>query len=99
MRKERVLLEDGVDGAFERWQQGERLAVHEDLAAGGMFEPGDHPEGGGLSGARGAEQSQELAGCDFERDVVDRGEPGAEALGDGSEFEDGGVMGSERVKW
>ena len=45
------------------------------------LEAGDHPQQGGLAAARRAEEADELALLDGERDVVERGER-AEALGD-----------------
>ncbi len=50
------------------------------IAVGRILEPGDHPQRGRLAAARRAEQHEELAVGDLERQVVDRDDV-AEALG------------------
>ena len=51
VREERVVLEDRVDVAPVRRDAGHRLAGEVDLAAGGLLEARDHPQGGGLAAA------------------------------------------------
>ena len=60
---------------------GERLAVERERAGVGRAEAADERHRGGLAGAVGAEQAEELAAGDVERHAVERGER-AEALGD-----------------
>src|SRR5882757_10124481 len=50
---------------------GDLLAQHGDLAAGCGQHAGDQVEGGALAGAVRADQRDDLAGVDVERDVVD----------------------------
>ena len=56
-----------------------RLLEHEsdpsspvDRAGGGLVEPGDEVEEGGLAASRRADEADELAGCDVEVDAVER---------------------------
>ena len=44
--------------------------------------PADHPKGGRLAAAGGADEHQELARLDLEAEVVDRQHAAGEALGD-----------------
>jgi hypothetical protein len=69
--EQRVLLEDHVDVALERWDADHVAAVEEDLAAGRLLEAGDHPQGGGLAAARGAEHREELTLGDAEVHLLD----------------------------
>ena len=62
------------------------LAVDEDLAAGDLLEPGDHPQQRGLSAAGRADEDDELAVLDVEVDAVDDLDR-AEALDDAAELE------------
>src|SRR5262245_52381863 len=70
--EERVTLEDGVDRALVGRRLGHIDAVEQDLTVGGLLEPGEHAQRGGLAAARGAEQGEELARLDLEVDAVDR---------------------------
>jgi hypothetical protein len=72
MREEGVVLEDRVDVAFERRQVvgGDPRERHG--ATIGALEAGDEAQAGGLAGARGAEEGEELPLLDPEADVVDR---------------------------
>jgi hypothetical protein len=70
--EERVLLEDHVDVAPERRDADHVTAVEEDLAGGRLLEAGDHPQGGRLAAARGAQQREELALGDPQVDALDR---------------------------
>jgi len=53
---------------------GQVGAQYADLAAGGCEQAGEHLDGGGLAGAVGAEEAEELARVDGEVDVIDGGE-------------------------
>src|SRR2546430_4931730 len=52
---------------------GHRAAFHEDLARGGVLEPGEHLEDRGLAAAAGAEEAEELAGFDLDGEVLEIG--------------------------
>ena len=52
-------------------RRGDVLAVEEDLAVVGRDLAGGHAEAGGLAGAVGPEQADDLAGVDLELDAVD----------------------------
>ena len=71
VRKEGVVLEDGVHVALVGRQARHVDAVQQHLALGRELEPGDHPQGRGLPGARRAEHGEELAVSDIEADSVD----------------------------
>ena len=45
-----------------------------DFAGGGLFQSGDHPHGGGLAAARGAEKNHEFLVPDFEINGIDADE-------------------------
>ena len=70
--EERVVLEDHVDRALVRRIGGHVAAAQEDRPAGRELEPADHPQRRRLAAARRAEQREELAAADLERDAVDR---------------------------
>ena len=71
VREQRVVLEHRGEVALERRQRGHVLAVELDRALGGLLEPADQPEHGGLAGAGGTEHREELALRDLEVDAVD----------------------------
>ena len=72
MRKERIVLEDGVDIApIGRHALG-GLAENLDMAAGRLLEAGDQAQAGRLARARRPEHGEELAVGDVERDIIDR---------------------------
>jgi hypothetical protein len=79
--KERVLLEHHVDRAPVGRHARHVLPLQNDAARVRHLEPGDHPQGGRLAATARAEQREELALGDRERDVVDRPDP-VEALAD-----------------
>ena len=81
------MLKHRVDVALERRERRDRRARHQDLARGRRLEAGDHPERRGLARAGGAEQRQELARRDVQRQVVDRCEV-AEPLREVVQLED-----------
>ena len=64
------------------------VALVADLALGGDVEAGEAVEEGGLAGAVGADEADDLAAVDGEVDVAYGGEA-AEAHGDAAGFEDG----------
>jgi hypothetical protein len=87
VREQADLLDDVADAAPQlgRVDRGHVASVDDDVAAGGLDHPVDHPQGGGLAAARGADQDREVTLGHLEGDVVDgRGAIG-EALGDGFE--------------
>ena len=88
VRKERVVLEHHADLAAMGRQPGHVHAVDPDRAGVGRLEPGDQVQGGRLAAARGAEERQELARLDRERQLVDR-RHGAESLREAQELEAG----------
>ena len=70
--EQRVALEDHAGVALPRRQQGDVAAAELHLARGRLDEARDHAQGRGLAAARGAEQHQEFAIGDRQRDVLDR---------------------------
>ena len=86
VREQRVALEHQAGVALPRRQRGD-VALAEPHAAGGRLdEAGDDAQGRGLAAAGGAEQHQELAVGDVERNVVD-GLEVAVALGDAGQLQ------------
>ena len=71
VRVERVGLEDHGDVPAARSEVGHVAVADPDLAAGHVLEARDHPQQGRLAAARGADEHEELAVGDLERDVVD----------------------------
>src|SRR5208282_4789026 len=57
---------------FRGAEAGDVLSVEPDLAAGGAIEASDEIDHGALAGTRGAHHRDPLAGCDRERNVVER---------------------------
>ena len=84
VRVERVALEDHGDVAVLGVDVVDDPLADGDGAAGDLLEPGHHAQGGRLAAARRAEEHQELAVGDVQRQVVDRGGV-TEALGDAVE--------------
>ena len=74
VREERVALEDGVGRALVGGEPGDVGAVDLDRAGGGLLEPGDHAQGGGLPAARRAEHREELPLGDVEIHLAHRDE-------------------------
>ena len=72
MRDERGGLDERPDPAEQRATRPNRLPEEARVAGGGMDQPEQHPERGGLPGAVRAEQSADLALLDAEAEVVDR---------------------------
>ncbi|CAM2138117.1 hypothetical protein PT2222_100127 [Paraburkholderia tropica] len=81
MRKERIRLEHHVDRTAIGRQRREVLAIDEDLARGGRFQPGEHAQQRGLAAARTAEQREQFILRDVQADVV-HGDAVAELLDD-----------------
>src|SRR5205814_3720206 len=71
VRIERVALEDHGDATLARGKVVDDAAADEDVAGGRLLEAGDHAQEGGFSGARGAEEDEELALPALQVDVVD----------------------------
>ena len=90
MREERVVLEHHADLAPVRRPRRHVRAVDPDRPVVRRLEPGDQVEHRRLAAARRAEEGQELAGLDLEREAVD-GRDRAEPLGETDEAEAGAV--------
>jgi hypothetical protein len=78
---------DGLEGAADaqarnrvRRLAGDRLAVKDDLAFAGRVDAGDEVKNGGLAGAVGANQADQLAGVQLQLKIVD-GAQTAEVVG------------------
>ncbi len=70
MRKDRIGLEHHVGGP-QMWRYLiHGLAVHDDGAAVGRLEAGDHPQQGGLAAARWAQQREEFAALHLQADSI-----------------------------
>ena len=85
VREQRIALENGMHGPFLGRNSGQRFAVEEQGARVGFVETGDHAQQRRLAAARRAEQGEELAGFDRQRDVIDCLEV-AEAAGNVADF-------------
>ena len=72
VRKERVVLEDGVDRPLVGRASRHVPARDEEAPFVGRFEPGEQPQERRLAAARGTEERQELAGLHLERHAVER---------------------------
>ena len=70
MRKERVALKDRVDGAALRRQRGDVPAVQQHRALVRRFQAGDNAQGRRLAAAGRAQQRDELAPGDVQRDIA-----------------------------
>ena len=73
VRKERIVLEDGVDVAVERGKAGDVPALQQNGSDARELEARDHPQHRGLAGARRSEHREELAFRDVEVDARHRG--------------------------
>ena len=72
VRKQGVILEHGADVALIRLALIDDLAVEQDVAGGGLLEAGDQAQRGGLAASGRAQQGEETAPRNGERDVTDR---------------------------
>src|SRR5215204_4796592 len=72
--KERIGLEDDAEVALGRRQRRDVLALLMDGARALRIEAGDGAQQGGLAAARGAEETDELALDDIERDIAEGSE-------------------------
>jgi hypothetical protein len=70
VRVERVVLEDHRDVPLLGRQVVHDALADRDLAFGDVLEPRDHPQRGRLAAARRADEHDELAVADLEREVV-----------------------------
>jgi hypothetical protein len=84
VREERVALEHRVGRALEGGKAGDVLAVEQDATVARLLEPRDHPQRRRLAAATRAEEREELARSEVERERAHRLEV-AEALGDAFE--------------
>lgn len=98
MWEEGVVLEDSIDGAAIGRKGVKTRAAHPDFAAGRLLETGDEPEERGLSRTAFAEEREEFAGGNFERDTVENGTL-AETLGDVADLEKRRGIVSGRGHW
>ena len=80
------MLEDEADAPLLDREPGGVLAGEDHAAGVGRLEAGDDPQDRALARTRGAQEGDELAGDDLERDVLDRLE-GAIALGEVLHFD------------
>jgi hypothetical protein len=85
-----LLIDDGDAEVLRlaRAVEHDRLPVEDDLAGVRLIDPGEDLHQGALAGAVLADQPQDLAGMDFETDVLQRQHAG-EALGDPLDPEQG----------
>ena len=74
MRKQRVVLEDGIDRPLERRQRRDVLAIEQDFALGRIVEAGDQPQQRGLAAAGRPKQREELVFADGDGDIVESGD-------------------------
>ena len=81
VRKQGVVLEDGVHRPLVGRQRADLVAEDFETSLGGELEPGDHAKCRRLAAARGAQHCEELAVLNGEVDMVDSGHV-AEALRD-----------------
>ena len=72
VRVERVVLEHHRDVALLRREVVDDPAADRDRPVRDLLEPGDHPQRGRLAAARRADEHEELAVANLEREVVDR---------------------------
>jgi hypothetical protein len=79
--EEAVVLKHRVDVALVRRDALHVLATDSDEALVGLFEAGEHAQGGGLAAPAGAEQRQELTRLHVEVESID-GHHRAESFGD-----------------
>ena len=86
VREERVALEDGVHVALVRWEADDVLAAEQDRAGIGLLEASDHPQRRRLAAPGRAEQREEGAGRNLERDAV-HGRDAVERLDDRLELD------------
>ncbi len=70
VREEAVRLEHHPGVATVGRHPGDVLAVDQHLAGVGVFEPGEHPQRGGLAAAGGAQQGEEFTRPDGEVEAV-----------------------------
>ena len=72
VREQRVVLEHHAEAALLRRELVDARLVQPDRAAGHVQQPGDAVQRGGLAAAGRAEQGDELAPPDRQRDVAQR---------------------------
>src|ERR1039458_215345 len=72
MGEEGVILEDGAHVALIRFALIDDFAVEQDVAGSGLLEAGDEAQRGGLAASRWAQQREEAASRNGQRDLADR---------------------------
>ncbi|MPL88368.1 hypothetical protein SDC9_34388 [bioreactor metagenome] len=90
VREEGIVLEHHVDLALVGRVPGDVLVGQPDGAGGGRLEAADHPQKRGFPAARGAEQRDEFAVLDRQRDIVHADDRRAVVFGDVLQFDDCG---------
>ena len=70
----RLVGHEGERGLGRHRVGGQIVTGHPDPSPARHGDPGQALEGGGLAGAVGADQPEDLPGPDLERQVLDRGE-------------------------
>ena len=80
------MLEHEADLALAHVAVGGVLSIEQDAALVGVFEAGDDPEQRGLAAAGRAQQRDQLARREVQRDAVERDEA-AEGLADVLDFD------------
>ncbi|MPM58511.1 hypothetical protein SDC9_105342 [bioreactor metagenome] len=73
VREEGVGLEDHAHAALVHWGVRDGLAVHQDLSGGGVHQPCDDAQCGGLPASGWAQQSHQVSLLDLHVQVFDRG--------------------------
>ena len=90
-----IALEHHADVSLFEGHVVDDAAADRDFPGCRALVPADHPQGGGLAAAAGADEKQELTVVDVESDVID-GQRVAKPLADVSDFEDRGLGGRSR---
>jgi hypothetical protein len=70
VRKERVILKDGIHIAPKRWLSGDVVPTQVHGARSRLFETRDHAQDGRLAGAGRSEHGEEFARSDVKVDVI-----------------------------
>ena len=72
MRIQRVILKHHAHAAIFAGKVGHIVVAEPDFALRGLFQPADQIQRCGFAAARGPEQSDQLAGRNLEREMIDR---------------------------
>jgi hypothetical protein len=66
MRKERVILENGVDASAVRWKRIQARTAHPDFSSGGLLKTRNQAEQRGLAGTAFPKKRQKLTGSNLQ---------------------------------